>query len=75
MHKKHFQDPRSSPSVHGWVLVARDESDMDLKVSDRHYYIAWHEVFSRRKIALDFARDASWPNGFRAVRGSIQITR
>lgn len=75
MRKKTLQEPRLSPPVHGWVLVARDESDLDLKHADRPYYVAWHEVFSRRKTALDFARNGLWPKGFRAVRGSISVTR
>lgn len=75
MAKRQKQDPRLSPPIYGWVLVARDEGDMELPARDRPWYIAWHEVFPSRRNALDFAGDHMWPKGYRAVRGSLLVEK
>lgn len=66
MRKKPKSDPRQSKPTHGWVLVARDETG---------WYLAWTEVFRTRAQALELTKDGLWEKPFRAVRGSLQVSR
>lgn len=54
--------------VEGWVLITRDEAAKD-------WHLAWLEVFSTRRAALELARDNKWSAPFKAVRGNISTSR
>lgn len=51
--------------VLGWLLITVDED------TPHDWYIAWDSPFSRKKDALDFARNNNWPRPYRAVRGGL----
>lgn len=59
--------------IGGWLLLCREEKyDDDLNVSGHgDWYIAWHEMFGRKKDAIAFAKKNGWGKPYTAVRGSL----
>jgi hypothetical protein len=58
--------------IEGWVLIAREEdAATGIKSKRGPFYICWHEIFSRRKTALNFAKQAGWQPGYRATRAKL----
>lgn len=57
--------------IDGWVLVGREEDPETGRRRGTEWYVCWHEIFSYKKDALDFAKKNNWNPGYRAVRASL----
>lgn len=52
-------------SIAGWVLIAKYEDE------PAEWLIAWMDLFSSKKRALEFAKKNNWQKPYRAVRGRM----
>jgi hypothetical protein len=59
-----------SPIV-GWLLIALDDDAISNPAGE--WNIAWHDIFSTKKSARDFAIDNNWSHPWRAVRGELVV--
>ncbi len=51
------------PAITGWILISYDD--------DYGWNIAWHDVFGRKKTAIEFAVKNNWSPPYKAVRGRL----
>lgn len=54
-------------AITGWILIGHDE--------DQGWNIAWFDVFSTKKTAIEFAVKNEWPHPYQAVRGRLSADR
>ena len=57
--------------VDGYALLAREESNEFSGKRKGKWYIAWHEIFPRKRDALEFAGKNGWSPPFKAVPASL----
>lgn len=71
MAKKKQKLPTCATPRQGYVLVAREESDWQTGARRGDWYVAWHEIFDRKKDALAFAKENMWAPPYKAMRGAL----
>lgn len=61
-------------AIEGWILITQDDCGFFEEQKTNGWYIAWLEVFTRRKTALEFAKKNGWHKPYKAVRAKLSVT-